>query len=60
MNQRLEKDIAEAIHHLNREQLLEVKRYVKQLRSNEPRHALIEEDELDMLLEVMTTNSSYQ
>ncbi|CAH0530089.1 hypothetical protein [Vibrio hippocampi] len=60
MNQTLEKDIVDAIHHLNQEQLLDVKKYVEQLRTSRSTNALIEDDELDMLLKLMATETDYR
>jgi hypothetical protein len=52
MNQTLEQDIVDAIHHLDTNQLRDVKLFVERLSSEKQIEDLVTEEELDMLLKV--------
>jgi hypothetical protein len=52
MNQTLEQDIVDAIHHLDTNQLRDVKSFVERLSSEKRVKELVTEEELDMLLKV--------
>lgn len=52
MNQALEKDIVDAMHRLNTEQLRDVKRFVERLLKRKQTSDLVTEEELTMIMEL--------
>jgi hypothetical protein len=52
MNQTLEQDIVDAIHHLDTNQLRDVKSFVERLSSEKRIKDLVTEEELAMILKV--------
>ncbi|MFC5080688.1 hypothetical protein VTH8203_01958 [Vibrio thalassae] len=52
MNQALEKDIVDAMHHLNTEQLRDVKRFVEHLSTAKQLEDLVTDEELTMIMEL--------
>ena len=60
MNQALEKDIVDAMHRLNTEQLRDVKRFVERLSTRQQPSDLVTEEELAMIMELSTSKRSYR
>ncbi|USD62843.1 hypothetical protein J4N45_26165 [Vibrio sp. SCSIO 43140] len=60
MNQTLEKDIVDAIHRLDDEQLRDVKLFVDRLFSDKQVKALVTDEELDMLLELSSSKQRFR
>lgn len=52
MNQTLEQDIVDAIHHLDANQLRDVKSFVERLSNEKQTEDLVTEEELAMILKV--------
>ncbi|SEF59762.1 hypothetical protein [Vibrio hangzhouensis] len=60
MNQTLEKDIVNAMHHLNTDQLRDVKRYVERLSCQRRIERLLTDEELTMLRELNGERRHYR
>ncbi|EDL54694.1 MULTISPECIES: hypothetical protein [Vibrio] len=60
MNHALEKDIVDAMHHLNTEQLRDVKRFVERLSTRQQPSDLVTEEELAMIMELSASKRSYR
>ncbi|GAL16734.1 hypothetical protein ACPV5O_01190 [Vibrio maritimus] len=60
MNQTLEKDIVDAIHRLDDEQLRDVKLFVDRLFSDKQVKALVTDEELDMILELSSSKQRFR
>lgn len=60
MNQTLEKDIVNAMHHLNTDQLRDVKRYVERLSCQRRIERLLTDEELTMLRELNGARRHYR
>lgn len=60
MNQTLEKDIVNAMHHLNTDQLRDVKRYVERLSCERRIERLLTDEELTMLRELNGARRHYR
>ncbi|MBY6195616.1 hypothetical protein [Vibrio hangzhouensis] len=60
MNQTLEKDIVNAMHHLNTDQLRDVKRYVERLSCERQIERLLTDEELTMLRELNGARRHYR
>lgn len=60
MNQTLEKDIVDAIHRLDDEQLRDVKVFVDRLFNDKQVKALVTDEELDMILELSSSKQRFR
>ncbi|WP_394149385.1 hypothetical protein [Vibrio maritimus] len=60
MNQTLEKDIVDAIHRLDDDQLRDVKLFVDRLFSDKQVKALVTDEELDMILELSSSKQRFR
>ncbi|MGR5175525.1 hypothetical protein ACPV4B_17970 [Vibrio parahaemolyticus] len=60
MNQTLEQDIVNAMHHLNTDQLRDVKRYVERLSCEQRIVRLLTDEELTMLRELNGARRHYR